>query len=239
MRSPAPFAIVAATTAALALGASGCAIKSDNADKVAGKQVFVQKCGSCHVLSRAGTKGVTGPNLDAAFVRSRLDGLGQSAIEGVIRQQIAFPSRPGSAGTGVMPAKLVTGKKAQDVAAYVAQSVGKAGKDTGLLATAVGGVTSSKPAVEAAGVLKIPAAPDGQLLFVNAKATGTAGPATIEMPNASGIDHNIAIKGLGAGAIVKNGTSSFKATLKPGTYTYFCEVPGHEAAGMKGTLTVK
>jgi plastocyanin len=239
MRSRAPFATVAVTTAALAFGAGGCAVKSDNADKVAGKQVFVQKCGSCHVLSRAGTKGVTGPDLDAAFVRSRVDGLGQSAMEGMIKQQIAFPSRPGAAGTGVMPANLVTGKKAADVAAYVAQAVGKSGKDTGLLATAVGGVASSKPAVEAGGVLKIPAAPDGQLLFVNAKATGTPGPATIEMPNTSGVDHNIAIKGLGAGAVVAKGTSSFKADLKAGTYTYFCEVPGHEAAGMKGTLTVK
>jgi plastocyanin len=238
MRSRAPFATVAVTTAALAFGAGGCAVKSDNADKVAGKQVFVQKCGSCHVLSRAGTKGVTGPDLDAAFVRSRVDGLGQSAIEGMIKQQIAFPSRPGAEGTGVMPANLVSGKKAADVAAYVAQAVGRSGKDTGLLATAVGGVASNKPAVEAGGVLKIPAAPDGQLLFVNAKATGTSGPATIEMPNTSGVDHNIAIKGLGAGAVVAKGTSSFKADLKPGTYTYFCEVPGHEAAGMKGTLTV-
>jgi uncharacterized cupredoxin-like copper-binding protein len=37
----------------------------------------------------------------------------------------------------------------------------------------------------------------------------------------------------------KGGTSSFKVTLKPGTYTFLCEVPGHAAAGMKGTLTVK
>jgi plastocyanin len=59
------------------------------------------------------------------------------------------------------------------------------------------------------------------------------------MPNTSGVDHNIAIKGLGAGAVVAKGVSSFKADLKAGTYTYFCEVPGHEAAGMKGTLTVK
>jgi uncharacterized cupredoxin-like copper-binding protein len=28
-------------------------------------------------------------------------------------------------------------------------------------------------------------------------------------------------------------------TLKPGSYEFYCQVPGHEAAGMKGTLTVK
>ena len=44
----------------------------------------------------------------------------------------------------------------------------------------------------------------------------------------------------GAGPIVgSGGTSTFTVTLKPGTYTFFCEVPGHEAAGMKGTLVVK
>ena len=62
------------------------------------------------------------------------------------------------------------------------------------------------------------------------------------MPNASPIQHNIAVKGpvKGAGPIVGNGgDSTFQVTLKPGTYEFFCEVPGHEAGGMKGTLTVK
>jgi plastocyanin len=231
--------MVAAVVAGLGLAASGCSVKSDNPDKVAGKKLFVQKCGSCHTLARAGTKGVTGPDLDAAFARSREDGLGQSGFQGVIKHQIAHPSIPGDLGTGTMPAGLVEGKQAVDVAAYVADVVAKKGKDTGLLATAVGSTQSKKPAVEKGGVLKIPAAPGGQLEYVYTKATATSGPATIEMPNTSGVDHNIAIKGLGAGKVVGKGVSSFKADLKPGTYTYFCEVPGHEAAGMKGTLTVK
>ncbi len=53
-----PFVAVAA----LLLG--GCSVNNSNTDRVAGKQAYVQKCGSCHTLARAGTKGNQGPNLD-------------------------------------------------------------------------------------------------------------------------------------------------------------------------------
>ena len=59
------------------------------------------------------------------------------------------------------------------------------------------------------------------------------------MPNKSGVPHNIAIDGKGTGEVVEEGTSKFTATFAPGKYEYFCSVPGHLAAGMKGTLTVK
>ena len=39
--------------------------------------------------------------------------------------------------------------------------------------------------------------------------------------------------------ISDGGTSTVTENLKPGTYTFYCSVDGHEAAGMKGTLTVK
>lgn len=233
------FVAASLATATAALAMSGCSIKDDNANVVAGKQAFVQKCGSCHVLSRAGTKGVTGPNLDEAFRRAKIDGLGTDAIRGVVKKQIEYPSRSGSAGAGVMPANLVDGNTAHDIAAYVAQSAGESGKDTGLLATAVKAAGSDKPAVAVNGLLKIPADPSGQLAYVNTTAQAPAGPITIEMDNASGVPHNIAIKGVGQSPIVPKGKASFKANLKPGTYTYFCEVPGHLQAGMKGTLTVK
>ena len=90
------------------------------------------------------------------------------------------------------------------------------------------------------GKISIPAV-DGTA-FQFTKATAKAGKVTFDMPNKSALQHNIALKppGKGAGPIVgKGGDSKFTATLKPGTYTYFCEVPGHEQAGMKGTLTVK
>jgi plastocyanin len=137
-----------------------------------------------------------------------------------------------------MPAKLVSGQDAHDVAAYVASVAARTGRDSGRLASAVraaGGGT----AVEKGGVISIPADPNGQLAFTAAKATGTSGAATIEMPNRSGTNHDIVIDGLGRGAETPNGTSSFRATLKPGKYTYYCSVPGHRAAGMQGTLVVR
>ena len=39
--------------------------------------------------------------------------------------------------------------------------------------------------------------------------------------------------------VQNGGTSTISQNLKPGTYTFYCSVDGHEAAGMKGTLTVK
>ena len=231
----APKLAMVALAAALTIVLAGCSAKEgENADLVAGKQLFVQKCGSCHVLNRAGTKGTTGPDLDAAFRRSLDDGFGESAIRGVVRTQIEIPAR-----MGIMPANLVEGDDADDVAAYVASAVAKPGKDTGLLATAVQPAGSSKPAVEKNGRLSIPADPGGQLLFVNKTATANAGRIQILMPNQSGVEHNIAIEGKGAGKIITRGVSSFSADFAAGKYTYICEVPGHAAAGMKGTLTVK
>jgi plastocyanin len=206
---------------------------------VAGKQLFVSKCGSCHTLARAGTKGTTGPNLDEAFQQSLREGFGETAVRGVIYKQILYPNRLANSDGIKMPAKLVSGQDAHDVAAYVAEVSSKPGKDTGRLATAVkaagGGTTTEKN-----GVISIPADPGGQLAYVYDKANGTPGAVTIEMPNKSGTQHDIVIDGLGKGPVVAKGTSSFKADLEAGKkYTYYCSVPGHRQAGMQGTLTVK
>jgi mono/diheme cytochrome c family protein len=235
-----PRAALCAAIVAVVPALSACGgVKDPQADVVAGKQLFVQKCGSCHTLSRAGTKGTTGPNLDEAFQQPVKEDFGTTAIRGVIYKQILFPNRLANSDGIKMPAKLVSGQSAHDVAAYVASVSAQGGKDTGRLATAVkaaGGGT----AVEKSGVLSIPADPGGQLAFTAAKATGEAGPVTIEMPNKSGTQHDIVIDGLGKGEVVSSGTSSFKATLDSGkTYTYYCSVPGHRQAGMEGTLSVK
>lgn len=86
------------------------------------------------------------------------------------------------------------------------------------------------------------AADKSALKFDKTSLTAKAGKVTLEMANPSQIAHAVAIKGNGVdvdGKTIGNGeTSTASADLKPGTYTFYCPVPGHEAAGMKGTLTV-
>jgi plastocyanin len=232
---------------AVAAATAGCgSVKGpENANLIAGKQAFVAKCGSCHTLARANTKGIVGPNLDDAFRQSIAAGLERHAIVGVVEGQIANPNPEGA-----MPQKLTSGQTSSDIAAYVAQVAAKPGKDTGLLASAVEAPGSGKPAVEKGGKLQIPANASGQLAYASSKATGTPGAVTIEMPNMSGVSHNIAIESgeggatakgatIGASKFVSKGTASVTVQLKPGTYTFFCQAPGHRAAGMYGTLTVK
>jgi plastocyanin len=239
-------ALVAVPAALLALVASGCSVKGgDNANLIAGKKYFVAKCGSCHTLARADTKGIVGPNLDDAFRASVAEGLERSTIRGVVEYQIQEPNPEGA-----MPKDLVGPTARRDIAAYVAQVAALPGKDTGLLATAVEAPGAGKPAVEKGGKLSIEASSSGQLAYVTSKANATAGPVTIEMPNMSGVSHNIAIEEgehgasgtgpvLGAGSFTAKGTSTVTVTLKPGTYTFFCQAPGHRAAGMFGHITVK
>lgn len=74
-----------------------------------GEDLFVSKCGSCHALEAAGTTGTTGPDLDAL---------------GPAPEQVLSAIENGGAGSGVMPAGLVEGEQAQQVADYVGQAAG-------------------------------------------------------------------------------------------------------------------
>jgi plastocyanin/mono/diheme cytochrome c family protein len=229
---------------------SGCEVNTEGDNLVNGKKLFIGqgRCGSCHALARAGTKGTAGPDLDQAFQRSLNDGFKRSTIRGIVHKQILYPNKNPQVDPETekevtsMPAELVTGQDAFDVAAYVAEVAAKPGKDTGLLAT-VGGGGPKGTAVEKAGVLAIPADPTGQLFYVFKDATANAGQVKIESQNKSAVDHDISIEGNGTnenGDVVKNGgTSEVDVDLKPGDYTFFCSVPGHREAGMEGKLTVK
>jgi plastocyanin len=226
----------------------GCELTDEGTNLVNGKQMFVQECGSCHVLSRAGTTGVAGPSLDAAFQRAREDGFGESTFEGLVKAQIASPnprpSRDPQTGEELqpMPADIVTGDDAEDVAAYVAEAAAKPGEDAGQLAQ-IGAGQAEGTAEAENGVLTIPADPNGGLFYEFADATAPAGPLDVRSPNESSVDHNIAIDGGGVdeeGPVVADGgVSEIQVDLQAGEYSFYCSVPGHREGGMEGTLTVE
>ena len=235
--------VAGATAIVVGIAVTGCGSlkRFDNTNVVQGKVAFVQKCGACHTLARADTKGIVGPNLDAAFRSTIADGLGRSSIESVVYDQIQNPNP-----NGAMPKNLVGGRTAQDIAAYVSQAAAAPGQDTGLLADAVHKAGGGPPAVEKNGTLALAADPNGQLAYTTNQATAQAGDVTITMKNMAQVGHNVAIQTgtsgpvLAAGPVVQGGGSdTLHVKLKPGKYTFFCQVPGHRAAGMYGTLTVK
>jgi len=125
------FALLAATSAVLIV-LPGCDV-AENADVDRGRNLFVAECGTCHQLAQAGTTSQIGPDLDAAFAQSRADGMDNDTIEGVVEKQIAHPRIPNvPEGTEAyskvyMPADLVTGQDAEDVATYVASVAGVPG----------------------------------------------------------------------------------------------------------------
>ncbi len=224
----------------LAVAGCGSIKHGEEANLVAGKQEFVAKCGACHTLARANTKGTVGPNLDEAFRHGVDEGLGRNTIRSIVQYQVEFPNPE-----NVMPKGLADGSTLKDIAAYVAYAAARPGSDTGLLASAVAAPGSGKPAVEKGGKLELEANPAGQLAYTTNKATATAGALTVSMKNVSGVTHNLALQSgtsgpvLGATPLEPKGTASIAVKLKPGTYTYFCQAPGHRAAGMYGMLTVK
>jgi plastocyanin len=92
--------------------------------------------------------------------------------------------------------------------------------------------------------LKFEADPGGELAYTTTSATAEAGSVTVEFNNPQSLTHDVAIEGSGGEVVGKteliaSGSDSTTVNLKPGTYHFFCTVPGHREAGMEGTLTVK
>jgi plastocyanin len=86
--------------------------------------------------------------------------------------------------------------------------------------------------------------PGGELAYTTTEATAKAGKVTIDFSNPQALTHDVAIENaqgeeVGATELIASGSDSTTVDLKPGTYTYYCSVPGHREAGMEGTLTVK
>jgi mono/diheme cytochrome c family protein len=186
--------------AAIGLAVSGCG--TSDADPVRGRALFINKCGTCHVLAQAATTGIQGPDLDDAFAAARAAGEDDDTIEGVVKAQVEFP-RPSTDNPAVsMPADIVTGQDLDDVAAYVASVAG----------------------VPGIGPPKVPGGPGAQVFANN----GCAGCHTLAAANAGGTvgpDLDDVLPGQTAAEITESivdpnakATSGFPSGVMPDNY---------------------
>jgi cbb3-type cytochrome c oxidase subunit III len=129
-------AAVGGVGVAIALAACGTGgIATGAGDQENGKKLFLGKggCAGCHTLAAAGSTSTIGPNLDDAFAEARSEGYKESAILNIVHDQIRFPGQYPTAQSNPaflqanMPANLVTGQDAEDVAAFVAANAGVQG----------------------------------------------------------------------------------------------------------------
>lgn len=84
----------------------------------------------------------------------------------------------------------------------------------------------------------------GQLAYNTTSLSARAGKVSIEFTNKAPLPHNVTIESssgqqVGATPTFLGGSKGVTVNLVPGTYKFFCSVPGHRQAGMEGTLTVK
>jgi cbb3-type cytochrome c oxidase subunit III len=115
--------LLAAGAAVLVLAGCGTGgMAHTQGDQQNGGKLFSAKCGGCHQLAAAGSSGTIGPNLDAAFGSDKLQHFEQDTMLNLVLDQIRDPSPP-------MPAGLVKGQDAVDVAAYVAANAGAKGPE--------------------------------------------------------------------------------------------------------------
>ncbi|HEX7244365.1 MAG TPA: plastocyanin/azurin family copper-binding protein [Solirubrobacterales bacterium] len=101
-----------------------------------------------------------------------------------------------------------------------------------------------KKAGGATETLEFEADPEGALAYTTTEATAKAGKVDVEFNNPQALTHDVAIEDsngevVGQTELIASSSDSTTVNLKPGTYTFFCTVPGHREAGMEGTLTVK
>jgi cbb3-type cytochrome c oxidase subunit III len=166
---------VAAALLVAGCGTGGAAEAAQRPDLQNGQTLFKSTCAACHTLSAAGTTGTIGPNLDNAFAGDVKQGYPQSSIENVVLDQIRLGSGPLATYTTnkkftpqtPMPADLLKGQDAIDVAAYVASVAGQGGYTTAGGFASLG--TNGEAIFKGAGCA-------GCHTLAAAGATGTTGP---------------------------------------------------------------
>jgi len=150
------------------------------------------------------------------------------------------PSFPGTVGTE----RAVMAITAVLVLVAVSMAVVTSGGSTAK-ATAQPISQEGREAASGSGVssLKVQADPEGQLKFTTKDLSAKAGTVTVSFANSSPLPHNLTIAQgttvLGATPTFQGATKTLTLKLAPGTYVFYCSVPGHRQAGMEGKLTVQ
>ena len=79
-----------------------------------------------------------------------------------------------------------------------------------------------------------------ELKFTLSKKTVPKGAVTFKVTNKGTSSHDFKIAGKKTALLARGKAATLKVTFKKaGKFAFLCTVPGHAAAGMKGTLTVK
>jgi plastocyanin len=96
----------------------------------------------------------------------------------------------------------------------------------------------------AASTVDISTPSGSDLAFDQKDVSAKSGNVTVSFDNKQATPHDVVIEDssgqeLAKTDLISSQTSTTTADLQPGTYTFFCDVPGHREAGMEGTLTVK
>lgn len=225
-------AVILGLFALLFAGCGALGYTSAKADKTNGKKLFSSTCGSCHTLADAGTTGTIGPDLDYAFKQDLAVGMTEGTIRQVVRGQIAYAITETSTGSPGMPKNLVTGKDANDVAAYVASVAGKAAVVTPVPAPAPAPAsTSTTTTTTAAGAPDAATLAAGKQVFA---ANGCGGCHTLKDAGSGGnigpnLD-NLAADAKTAGQLL--GAYVRESIVKPNTYV----VPGFKPNVMTQTF---
>jgi plastocyanin len=153
------------------------------------------------------------------------------------------PSAASTQATTSTPAPASTAPTTATTAASTSSTSSTSSSSSGSPTATTGTPAPASSPASSSGPLKLAANPEGQLTYSTKQLSAKAGKVTIVMANMSPVPHNVTVA---QGSTVEGATPTFQGgsrtltlNLKPGTYTFYCSVPGHRQAGMEGTLTVQ
>ena len=254
MASPRKFARALAVSVVAALAISACSSQSiklaQDSPYRTGAQLFLTHCSGCHTLSLVGAAG------SASSVQGRLR---TQAPNFNFRKEgyscVLYAIENGGFSGEIMPQNIVVGPQAKAVARFIAKCAGQEAEKTPTIGGGASCASSANPVTPPTtpstppppkatkGPLALAADPKGLLAYDAKALVAASSKVTIDFTNASPVPHNVTIanaagKVEGATKTFSGGSATLALNLPPGTYTFYCSVPGHEQAGMKGTLTV-